>query len=77
MEGQSDHRSERHEPLVTFNPLPEENFIGQSGLQAGAVPADTYNAGMLWRYSSVKNGNVLDGILTPKGDKTLDDKQVS
>ena len=59
----------------TFNPLPEENFIGQSGLQAGAVPADTYNAGMLWRYSSVKNGNVLDGILTPKGDKTLDDKQ--
>ena len=61
----------------TFNPNPDESFIGQSPLQAGAVPVDTYNSGMLWRYNSLMNGNVIDGILSPKGNTTLDAKQTA
>lgn len=59
-----------------FNPDPSEAFIGQSPLKAGSIPTDTYNAGMLWRYNALMNGNVIDGLISPKGDKGLGPKPV-
>lgn len=60
-----------------FNPDPTDSTFGMPPLMAGAVSADTYNAAMKWRYNQVSGGGVMDGILSPKGSNTMDQKQTN
>ena len=59
----------------SFNPSPDDSSLGMSPLQAAAYAADSYNSAQKWRYNQIKNGGVLDGILSPKSPESMTREQ--
>jgi HK97 family phage portal protein len=51
----------------TFNPSAGSPRFGQAPLSAGAKAGDSYNAATDWRYSALKNGGSVAGILSVPG----------
>lgn len=49
------------------NPL--DHWRGQSPLQAAALSGDTFNSGMKWNYSLIKNGGRPSGFIRMEGEE--------